>query len=119
LLVPAGKPVDGALASLGDVLAAGDVIMDGGNEWFENTVGWGSARAKKHIIIWSFFLFVAYLSSTSARNPCLASIQATPTLLPRQPLPRHTCCQTHAHTGCRSGAKPRSWRKGSTTWAAA
>lgn len=55
LLVPAGKPVDGALASLGDVLAAGDVIMDGGNEWFENTVGWGSARAKKHIIIWSFF----------------------------------------------------------------
>lgn len=38
LLVPAGKPVDGALASLGDVLDAGDVVMDGGNEWFENTV---------------------------------------------------------------------------------
>jgi 6-phosphogluconate dehydrogenase len=39
LLVPAGKPVDGALSSLGDVLDAGDVVMDGGNEWFENTVG--------------------------------------------------------------------------------
>jgi len=38
LLVPAGKPVDSALASLGDVLDAGDVVMDGGNEWFENTV---------------------------------------------------------------------------------
>mmetsp|Transcript_38876 Transcript_38876/g.76625 ORF Transcript_38876/g.76625 Transcript_38876/m.76625 type:complete len:866 (-) Transcript_38876:256-2853(-) len=37
LLVPAGRPVDAALQSLSKVLSKGDVVMDGGNEWYENT----------------------------------------------------------------------------------
>ena len=37
LLVPAGPAVDACLKSLGPLLASGDVVVDGGNEWFENT----------------------------------------------------------------------------------
>ena len=37
LLVPAGKPVDAAVGALQPLLAAGDVIVDLGNEWFEET----------------------------------------------------------------------------------
>uniref|UniRef100_A0A7S3JXD4 6-phosphogluconate dehydrogenase, decarboxylating n=1 Tax=Aureoumbra lagunensis TaxID=44058 RepID=A0A7S3JXD4_9STRA len=37
LLVPAGAPVEACLQDLGKFLEKGDVIMDGGNEWYENT----------------------------------------------------------------------------------
>ena len=37
MLVPAGKPVDSALAALGPLLDRGDCVVDGGNEWYENT----------------------------------------------------------------------------------
>ncbi len=37
LMVPAGKPVDGAIASLLPHLEAGDVVIDGGNEFYTNT----------------------------------------------------------------------------------
>jgi len=37
MLVPAGKPVDACLKSLTPLLAAGDCVADGGNEWYENT----------------------------------------------------------------------------------
>jgi len=37
LLVPAGKPVEGAISSLMPMLQAKDVIVDFGNEWYENT----------------------------------------------------------------------------------
>ena len=37
LLVPAGKPVEGAISSLLPLLDKGDVIVDMGNEWFELT----------------------------------------------------------------------------------
>jgi len=37
LLVPAGRPVEGALASLQPVLQPDDVIVDCGNEWYEKT----------------------------------------------------------------------------------
>lgn len=37
LLVPAGKPVEAAIASLLPLLDKGDVIVDMGNEWFELT----------------------------------------------------------------------------------
>ena len=37
MLVPAGKPVDSALAALGPLLDKGDCVVDGGNEWYENT----------------------------------------------------------------------------------
>jgi 6-phosphogluconate dehydrogenase len=37
LLVPAGKPVDGAIASLVPLLEKGDIIVDGGNSYFPDT----------------------------------------------------------------------------------
>ncbi|MDT3405347.1 NADP-dependent phosphogluconate dehydrogenase [Mucilaginibacter terrae] len=37
LLVPAGKPVDGAIASLTPFLEKGDIIVDGGNSYFTDT----------------------------------------------------------------------------------
>ncbi|KAJ8608914.1 hypothetical protein CTAYLR_005273 [Chrysophaeum taylorii] len=37
LLVPAGPPVDACLRDLGELLEPGDVVVDGGNEWYENT----------------------------------------------------------------------------------
>ena len=49
LLVPAGKPVDACLASLRPLLAPGDCVMDGGNEWFENTERRAAAYAEAGI----------------------------------------------------------------------
>lgn len=38
ILVQAGKPVDDTIAALSEHMEAGDVIVDGGNEWFPNQV---------------------------------------------------------------------------------
>jgi len=38
ILVQAGKPVDSTIATLSQFLESGDVIIDGGNEWYPNTV---------------------------------------------------------------------------------
>jgi len=38
ILVMAGKPVDSTIALLSEHMAPGDVIIDGGNEWFPNSV---------------------------------------------------------------------------------
>ena len=37
LMVPAGAPVDSMIAELAPLLEPGDVILDGGNSWFEDT----------------------------------------------------------------------------------
>lgn len=37
ILVQAGKPVDDTIAQIAKYLEAGDVIIDGGNEWFPNS----------------------------------------------------------------------------------
>ena len=37
ILVKAGSPVDNTIAALSDHLDPGDCIIDGGNEWYENT----------------------------------------------------------------------------------
>ncbi|MGV3503636.1 MAG: NADP-dependent phosphogluconate dehydrogenase [Adhaeribacter sp.] len=37
LLVPAGKPVDAAIANLLPLLEAGDIVIDGGNSYFTDT----------------------------------------------------------------------------------
>ncbi len=37
-MVPAGAPVDDILAKLRPLLAPGDIVIDGGNSWFEDTV---------------------------------------------------------------------------------
>lgn len=37
ILVKAGAPVDQTIASLAEHMEKGDIIIDGGNEWYENT----------------------------------------------------------------------------------
>ena len=37
LMVPAGKPVDGAIESILPLLSEGDIIIDGGNSYFKDT----------------------------------------------------------------------------------
>jgi 6-phosphogluconate dehydrogenase len=37
LLVKAGKPVDATIEGLMQHLEEGDIIIDGGNEWYENS----------------------------------------------------------------------------------
>jgi 6-phosphogluconate dehydrogenase len=37
MMIPAGKPVDETIATLRSVLEPGDVLVDGGNSWFEDT----------------------------------------------------------------------------------
>lgn len=43
ILVKAGKPVDATIDGLMEHMEEGDIIVDGGNEWYENT----EAREKK------------------------------------------------------------------------
>lgn len=38
ILVMAGKPVDETIAKLSQYLEEGDVVVDGGNEWFHNSI---------------------------------------------------------------------------------
>ncbi|HSC26196.1 MAG TPA: NADP-dependent phosphogluconate dehydrogenase [Vicinamibacterales bacterium] len=37
MMIPAGAPVDQTIADLGPLLDPGDVLVDGGNSWFEDT----------------------------------------------------------------------------------
>src|SRR3954470_23845224 len=37
MMIPAGKPVDATIEKLQPLLARGDVLIDGGNSWFEDT----------------------------------------------------------------------------------
>jgi 6-phosphogluconate dehydrogenase len=37
MMIPAGKPVDQTIDKIRPVLEAGDVLIDGGNSWFEDT----------------------------------------------------------------------------------
>jgi len=37
MMIPAGKPVDATIARLQPLVEKGDVIIDGGNSWFEDT----------------------------------------------------------------------------------
>jgi 6-phosphogluconate dehydrogenase len=50
LLVQAGKPVDMTIAALADHLAPGDLIVDGGNEWFPNQIRRSKELAEKGIL---------------------------------------------------------------------
>jgi len=50
ILVQAGSPVDEAIALLSEHMDEGDVIIDGGNEWFPNTIRRFDELAKKNIM---------------------------------------------------------------------
>jgi 6-phosphogluconate dehydrogenase len=49
LMIPAGKPVEDAIAQLGGLLSAGDVVVDGGNSRFSDSARHSSDLAAKGI----------------------------------------------------------------------
>ena len=49
ILVQAGKPVDLTIEALVEHMEEGDVIVDGGNEWFPNQIRRSEELAKKKI----------------------------------------------------------------------
>eukprot|EP00816_Leptocylindrus_hargravesii_P013049 CAMPEP_0196806052 /NCGR_PEP_ID=MMETSP1362-20130617/5912_1 /TAXON_ID=163516 /ORGANISM="Leptocylindrus danicus, Strain CCMP1856" /LENGTH=487 /DNA_ID=CAMNT_0042179337 /DNA_START=88 /DNA_END=1551 /DNA_ORIENTATION=- len=50
ILVQAGKPVDATIAALSEYMEEGDVIIDGGNEWYVNTLRRGTELSEKGIM---------------------------------------------------------------------
>jgi len=50
LLVQAGKPVDDTIRVLSSYLEAGDLIIDGGNEWFPNQIRRAKVLEPKNIL---------------------------------------------------------------------
>lgn len=50
ILVKAGAPVDSTIAGLSELMEPGDIIIDGGNEWYENTERRQAALAEKGIV---------------------------------------------------------------------
>jgi 6-phosphogluconate dehydrogenase len=50
ILVQAGKPVDMTIAALSEHLEEGDLIIDGGNEWFPNQIRRSEELQKKGIM---------------------------------------------------------------------
>jgi 6-phosphogluconate dehydrogenase len=50
ILVQAGKPVDMTIAALSEHLEEGDLIVDGGNEWFPNQIRRAGELAPKGIL---------------------------------------------------------------------
>jgi 6-phosphogluconate dehydrogenase len=49
VMVPAGGPTEQTVMTLGDLLSAGDAIIDGGNSWFKDDVRRARALAPKGI----------------------------------------------------------------------
>lgn len=50
LLVMAGKPVDDTIATLSSYMEPGDLIVDGGNEWFKNSIRRSEELEKRGIL---------------------------------------------------------------------
>ena len=50
ILVKAGAPVDATIAGLAEHMEPGDVIIDGGNEWYENTERRQKEAAEKGLL---------------------------------------------------------------------
>ncbi len=50
ILVMAGKPVDDTIAGLAEHLEPGDLIVDGGNEWYPNSVRRAEELEKRGIL---------------------------------------------------------------------
>jgi 6-phosphogluconate dehydrogenase len=49
VMVPAGGPTEQTVMTLGDLLSAGDAIVDGGNSWFKDDVRRARALAPKGV----------------------------------------------------------------------
>lgn len=69
LMIQAGKPVDEVIASLTTVLERGDVIIDGGNSFFEDTIRRAKELARKGLHY--FGMGVSGGESGARRGPAL------------------------------------------------
>jgi len=49
LMLPAGKPVDDHLEQLKELLAPGDIVIDGGNSYYKDDIRRGEFLAEKKI----------------------------------------------------------------------
>jgi 6-phosphogluconate dehydrogenase len=49
VMLPAGEPTEATIAQLGEILAAGDVVIDGGNTFFKDDIRRAKALAGKKI----------------------------------------------------------------------
>ena len=52
ILVKAGAPVDATLEDLAKVMEPGDLLIDGGNEWYENTERRAAALAEEKSLLY-------------------------------------------------------------------
>ena len=52
ILVKAGAPVDATLEGLAKVMEPGDLLIDGGNEWYENTERRAAALAQQNSLLY-------------------------------------------------------------------
>ena len=52
LMIQAGKPVDAVIEQLVPLLEKGDMILDGGNSFFEDTRRRAALLAEKESTIW-------------------------------------------------------------------
>ena len=50
ILVQAGKPVDAIIAQLSGLMEPGDLLIDGGNEWYTNTQRRGVELKEKNLL---------------------------------------------------------------------
>jgi 6-phosphogluconate dehydrogenase len=50
ILVQAGKPVDDTIAALATYMEPGDILIDGGNEWYPNTLRRGAELGPKGLL---------------------------------------------------------------------
>ena len=53
MMIPAGKPVDATIEKLQPLLERGDVLIDGGNSWFEDTGGARRRCAPRAFTSWA------------------------------------------------------------------
>src|ERR1019366_7750970 len=49
VMLPAGAPTDQTVTAVGELLSAGDVIIDGGNSFYKDDIRRGKALATKQI----------------------------------------------------------------------
>ena len=49
VMVPSGKPTEGVVSELGNLLSAGDLVVDGGNSNYKETMRRGETLAKREI----------------------------------------------------------------------
>lgn len=66
MLIQAGRPVDQTIEALSALLSPGDMIVDGGNEWFENTERRGDLLKPKSILYMGSTLFAARACTTES-----------------------------------------------------